>query len=160
MRAVANRWLIPLFAAAFGGCAVITTLDHPAAQIRLTDTASVNRSKVIWFSPVDFFDQSSKDVARVCGDRKWRTSVDEQGTAVFEMRTSSHWMNFLDTDSMSGKMDKMNRGFAVCIERTGGGVEYLTTVDSGDMMFSAGARLRIDCRFAGASWTCRVAVNE
>ena len=144
-------FLVPIFVA---GCAVVTTLDHPAAQVTLTDTSSTDRAKEVWFSPVDFFDEGNTDAGKVCKDTRWNSPVGANDTAIFSMRTSSRTMNFLNQESMFDNMEKMNRGFAICTKRAGGGVEYLTTIKGWDTMFAAGARLRVNCQFGSARWTC------
>lgn len=152
-------FLLLLLSVSFSGCAVLTTLDHPAAQVSLKSSESVIRAKEVWFSPVDFFDEAHSDAAKVCNDRRWGSSIDAQGLAVFGARTSSRVMNFTNSDSMFGAMEKMNRGFAVCMERIGGGVEYLTTIGSGNLMFAAGAKLTVACRLTGSKWDCKVTVD-
>lgn len=154
-----NKWLVLPLVVLGAGCAVVTTLDHPAAQVSVTSMEAPVQAKEIWFSPVDFFDEASSDVAKVCIDRKWRSSIIGPGLAAFQARTSSHVINFTDSDSTFGKMDKMNRGFAVCMERVGGGVEYLTTIRSGDVMFAAGAKLKVDCRLNAAKWDCNATIE-
>ena len=151
---VNSNWLMLPLLVCVAGCAVVTTLDHPAAQVSLTTTASPVQAKEIWFSPVHFFDEDSSDVAKICVDRQWRSSIVGPGLAVFQARTSSHVINFTNSDSTFDKMKKMNRGFAVCMERVGGGVEYLTTIRSRDVLFAAGAKLKIDCRLIVAKWDC------
>jgi hypothetical protein len=146
--------------ASAAGCAVVTTLDHPAAQVRLTSNGSPVQAKEVWFSPVDFFAEGSSDAAKVCVDRQWRSSSVGPGLAEFQARTSTHVINFTNSDSTFDKMDKMNRGFAVCMERIGGGVEYLTTVRSGDVMFAAGAKLKVDCRLGTEKkWDCNATIE-
>ena len=151
--------LLLLLSVSVSGCAVVTTLDHPAAQVSLKSSDSAIRAKEVWFSPVDFFDEKNSDAVKVCNDRRWGSSIDAQGLAVFSARTSSHVMNFTNSDSMFGEMNKMNRGFAVCMERVGGGVEYLTTIGSGDLTFAAGAKLKVDCRLTGSKWDCNATVG-
>jgi len=138
---------------------VITTLDHPAAQVNLTAAESPVQAKEIWFSPVNFFDEESSDVAKVCVDRQWRSLSVGPGVAVFQARTRSQVINFTNSDSTFEKMDKTNRGFAVCMEKLGGGVEYLTTIRSSDLIFAGGAKLKVDCRLSVAKWNCNVKVE-
>lgn len=154
MPTVTSRWPVLLGLALIGGCAVVKSLDFPATEVKLVDHERTGKFRQVWLSPVDSSNRHSTDAKRVCGDKDWHAPVNAQGVATFEMKSSSHVLNMLAMDSTLDKMEKMNRGFAICVERQDDGVEVLMSTDAFDMMFAAGATLHVDCQYSAGKWTC------
>lgn len=160
MKTAAERILVSLCVAAHAGCASVTMLVHPTTEVKLVGAPPDNRVQQVWFSPLDFFERSSTDPAKVCGEKLGRAEVDSQGNAMFKVRTESHFINFLSPDSADSALDSMSRHLAICAQRFDGKVEHLISLDPFDAMFMAGATLRIDCRLGSDRWECSSSVID
>ncbi len=160
MKTAGERILVALCVAAHAGCASVTTLVHPATEVKLTGAPPENRVQQVWFSPLGFFERSSTDPVKVCPTKRWRAEVDSQGNATFEARTESHFVNFLSPDSADAALESMGRHLALCAERLDGKVEHLISLDSFDAMLMSGATLRVECRLSSAQWHCSSSVID
>lgn len=146
------RWTLTVTSLIFiGGCAFVTVLDYPGVIANFEVSNPENKIKTVMISPIDFFEEKNKDSKKVCPEKKWRASVDSNGLAIFDQKTSTHMVNFLNMDE---KLNFMNRGFSICAERLNGTIDYLDTVTSSDLMFASGATLTLFCKDNNEKWQC------